>query len=433
MLVRNLAQRAERSEEGSERKEGANAVEAYHKMRECWLNFCLFPDVVPPCRMPSMFPIPTHLVRRQRVFNISPTTAGDTIFGLFCPEYWPCNNQDFSALGTSTLGPAAYEGIRTAFGFASAGSSTSYISNGDANAQQIPNANLFMTPSITGTATVVGEGGTFSSTNVAHGGVRLIGSYIEFEYVGTTEQHSGMIEVGLMLHNASNLSELGMFHLLDSSEIIQAPFYRKFRPIDGARCVWFPVDNQDFEFGNYSTDWVNNRLYYQTETNTANNITGTNAFEHTPATTLVITFSDVSQALGRLKKNVYPRWAINISGLQQGQQIRVHMCSYYETVPDENFRDIFMPKRSLEYSDPSKSKAAVTQLAQQGVFSTPAKTSGGWSNVLSAIQGAADIAMKSYGVVAPIVSGFSAGPGAGILGAIGQLSGFGNYAKMMTE
>lgn len=372
-----------------------------------------------------MFPIPTHIVRRQRVFQVSLTggDAGKTIYGMWMPE---CIDTAGSG-GTSAVQTGVFEGFKSGF-VAATQSSTQGYSNNSVEGQSVATSYAVYTPPLTATASIPVSTLTMSQTNVAHGGVRLIGAFIEFEYVGTTEQHSGMIEVGLHLHSANNLMDLAVPHLMDQTEIVQAPFYRKFRPIDGCRCVWFPVDNADFEFQNYATDPDNNRLNDDTgalilSTTGAANSGGT-------ATSFAgYTYDKYSNAFGSVGKRNYAQWAINISGLQTGQSVRVQMSSFYETIPDENYRDIFMPKKSLEYSDPSSSKSALTALAQQGAFATPAKTSGGFANVMSAINQAADIAMKTYGVISPVISGYAAGGvGGGILGLGSQVLNWGKSA-----
>lgn len=432
MLVRDFNRRMD---EGEQRRdvvvpqqvideEAAQRNMAYAKSKLSWLSFCLFPDVVEPQRMPSMFPVPTHIIRRQKVTTLSlgAVSAGNTIYGLFRPETWDAGSAFGNSMNnaTTTIG-FPYDGIRSDFiwRLSTPGidlRDNTYLTNSTIGAYGF--YGHLVTPPVTGTAAGYTTGSaSFTSTNVGNGGVRLIGSYLEIEYVGTVEQHSGMIEVGLRMHNAQHLSELAVPMFMDDSEIIQAPFYRKFKPADGCRVVWFPIDNGDFQFTNYATDWRSNQILEVSNTAAPGIIDDSTAFAAN------INLTDVSNAHGPLQKRVYPQWAVNISGLQVGQSVRISICSYYETVPDDSYRDIFMPKRTTEYIDPNRAKSAVTALAQQGAFATPAKTSSSWSTFSQAISSAVDVASKVYGVVAPIVS-----LGGGGMGTVGTVL---NFAKSM--
>jgi hypothetical protein len=391
---------------------------AYRQETEkSWLYFCMFPDLYEPKRMPSLFPVPTHVIRRQRVFNITQVAAGNTIYCLWKPEGLP---QLSAGLGISA-NYAFLGGFRPVFDFTEATSSQLYSTNTDV---QSPAVSSYYTPSVT---CEVDQGtGALSFTNVAHGGVRMIGAFCEIEYVGTLENHSGMIECGLHLASANSLYDVSCPHLMDQTEMIQSPFYRKFKPLDGCRVVWFPVDNADFEFNEYATDYQSRMLTL--DGNPGAQITSVNVGAND--------VRNYSQAYGPLKKTVRPEWAINISGLQVGQAVRVHMCAYYETVPDESYRDLFLPKRTREYTDPAKVKSAATILAQQGVVATPAKTSGSWSNIAAGIGKAIDVVATGLGMAGLTSAGaLLGGPGGMIAGASlgGLLSAYGSKNSMSLE
>jgi hypothetical protein len=183
-------------------------VDKYHQQREDWIDFCLFPDIVEPVRMPSLFPIPSHLCKRQTVFTINANATGN-IFGLFKPltvDPGDLNSgyrSSFSYIFTNPLG----------------NNSDDPLSPG---AVQQAGANTNYTPSLNGVAGLI------------HGGARLIASVIEIDYIGTLDQHSGLIECGLHMHSVNSFTDMKMVHLYDQSEIIQAPFYKKFKPMDFA-------------------------------------------------------------------------------------------------------------------------------------------------------------------------------------------------------
>ena len=86
-------------------------------------------------------------------------------------------------------------------------------------------------------------------------------------------------------------------------------------------CLVPSHDKVDFEFNEYATDYNSRTLWRDDSVQIiAGNVATTN-------------FLSYSGAYGPLKKTVRPEWAINISGLQVGQAVRVHMCAYYETIP----------------------------------------------------------------------------------------------------
>lgn len=392
-------------------------MESFRNGEKSWLHFCMFPDLYEPKRMPSMFPVPTHIIRRQRVFNITQVTSGNTIYCLWKPEGLP---QLSAGLGISA-NYAFLGGFRPVFDFTEATSSQLYPNNTDV---QSPAISSYYTPAVV--AEVDQGNGALAFTNVAHGGVRMIGAFCEIEYVGTLENHSGMIECGLHLASANSLYDVSVPHLMDQTEMIQSPFYRKFKPLDGCRVVWFPVDNADFEFNEYATDHQSRLL--TTDGNPGTQITGVNVG--------AIDVRNYSASFGPLKKTVRPEWAINISGLQVGQSVRVHMCAYYETVPDETYKDLYLPKRTREYTDPAKVKSAATILAQQGVIATPAKTSGSWSNIAAGIGKAIDAVSTGLGISGLAAAGAFAGGPVGMAGGAalgGLLSGFSTGSKMLSE
>jgi hypothetical protein len=305
----------------------------------------LFPDIVEPVRMPSLFPIPSHLCKRQTVFTINANATGN-IFGLFKPL---------------TVDPGDLNsGYRSSFSYIF---TNPLANNSDdplsAGAVQQAGANTNYTPSLNGIAGLI------------HGGARLIASVIEIDYIGTLDQHSGLIECGLHMHSVNSFTDMKMVHLYDQSEIIQAPFYKKFKPMDGVRCVWFPVDDNDFQFQDYDI--------------AAAGIGET-------ATSATVT----------LRQPVFPQWAINLTGIQNNQQIRVHICSYFETIVDEAYRDIFMVTRGKSSASLPQVKAAVNTAVQNGLASTPSKTSGLWSGYYDQMRQFVAGAKEAFGLVSDI-------------------------------
>lgn len=364
MLTRDFQQLLTRPS-GSEATSNAKAiVDKYHNERESWLDFCIFPDLLDPVRMPSLFPVPSHLCKRQTVFTVDANATGN-IYGLFKPL---------------TVDPGDLDaGYRSAFSYIFTDPVLGQNSDDPlaGGVVEQAGANTRYTPSLTGV------------TGLIHGGARLIASVIEVEYMGTLEQHSGLIEVGLHMHSVNSLTDMKIVHLFDQAEIVQAPLYKKFKPMDGARCVWFPVDDNDFQFQDYD-------------------IGGAGTGEGT-TTSLNLT----------LRQPVFPQWAINLSGIQNNQRLRFSICSYFETLPDENYRDIFMATRSKQNPPLANVKSAVSAAVQTGAVSTPAKSSGMWGGYLSGIGSILAQAKEAYGLVqdyAPMFTGILSG---NPLGAIG--------------
>lgn len=367
MLARDYNQRFESQSKG--------IVDKYHAQRESWLDFCVFPDIVDPIRMPSLFPIPSHMCKRQSVFTIDANATGN-IYGLFKPL---------------TVDPGDLNsGYRSAFSYIF----TDPVLNQNSDdplgvgVVQQAGANTRYTPSLNGV------------TGLIHGGARLIASFIELEYMGTLDQHSGIVEVGLHMHSVNSLTDMKIVHLYDQGEIIQAPMYKKFKPMDGVRCCWFPVDDNDFQFQDYD-------------------ISGSGTGEGT-TTSLNLT----------LRQPVFPQWAINLTGIQNNQRIRVHMCSYFETIPDEAYRDIFMASRSRSNPPLSSVKSAVSGMVQNGVMATPAKSSGLWGGYFSGISSILAKAKEAYGLVqdyGPMVTDILSGNvfGAAVEGGKMLAKGFG--------
>lgn len=313
----------------------------YTESTDTWVDFCLFPDIVPPVRMPSLFPVPTHIFKRQAVFNVGlgAAEAGYNIRMLYSPS-------NLSAFDTNTpVRPVAYRKVNTA--------SVNYNGFDTSN----DNTVTINTLAVAGDTTAVQSVSLPSITNdVAHGGVRLIGAFIELEYIGTVENHSGVIEVGLHPQSRDDGNDIIALHFANDSEIIQMPFYRRYKPGDGARCIWFPVDQNDFMFCPVGL----------------------------PINALIPT------------RPVALQWCININGLQPLQNLRVHVCNVYESIPDEAASDLFCPKREKQRITPDSARQAVSQLVNQGAATTPSKSAGVFQKMYDAIKSAAGA------VVAPI-------------------------------
>lgn len=362
MLARNF-------EQGVERR-GTGIVDKWHTDKASWIDFCLFPDIVEPVKMPTLFPIPSHIAKRQTVFTIQAPAAGN-IYGLWKPH----------TIDTSSASSSG-EGYRSGF-FYKTGAPSAANTDASGGADQQISSNPTYNPPLT------------AAFGLMHGGARLIGSFIEIEYIGTADQHSGLFECGLHMHTVNSMTDMAYVHFYDQSEMVQAPFYRKFKPIDGIRCVWFPVDENDFSFQDYdiSSSGIG-------ETTTSANLT--------------------------IRNPVQPQWAINLTGLQNNQSLRIHMCSFYETIVDEAYRDIFMATRDSNIQDPAKARVAVTEAVANGAAATPSKSSGGFGQMLVAakeyvnnLKGVYGMFQQALPAIASMTKGaISGGITGGPLGAV---------------
>jgi len=361
MLVRDFQQQRP---DGNLSSKGA--MQAFNDHKENWLEFCMFPDLVEPVRMPSIFPVPTHVVRRQTVQTISPTAS--SIHAIWKPH----TIKAFE--GATATEASIMEGYRSGFHYQYGDGS---LNNDDGSPLTSQGAfTSVYTPSLTETP------------GLLHGGARLIGAFIEIEYVGTLDNHAGLIECGVHMHSANSCRDLIRVHGYSQSEILQAPFYRKFKPMDGVRCVWFPADDDAFNFQNYDID---------------NNGTG----EADPDAGVTTDAIDTRLDQVRLRQPVFPEWAINLSGLSLAQGIRIHMCSYYETVPDEKVKDIFMARKTGSSVDTGRLKSAVTDAVQSQMVATPAKSSLGFSQFRDKASSFLDTLNQSYSLYQGARTAFS--------------------------
>lgn len=343
------------------REYASNVIDSTRTQDEEWAKFCLFPDILSPERMPSMFPIPTHIYKERDIFSVI-STGGD-IKCVWQPEH--------------------YRGI----------SRFVYVTNsGGTNDNIDPNS----------TTTAVRVTGTSDRSDVAHGGVRLIGAYVEIDYLGTVEDSQGIIEVGLHLNSHKNLltntvapsTDTSDVHFATDSEVQQLPYYQKFHSSHGARVIWFPIDQGKFEFAPHSlTDGTN----------------GGDATDHqTPYT----------------QDKVRMEWCINISNpVAVTGAYRVSMVSIYESIPDENQTDIFCPQKPKYPGDPDNAMRGVHKVVQHTAGASTSKSSK--ASFFSAVT-------QKLGEYAPHIVGYGL-QGAGLYFQNPNLFNAGTGVKMLVS
>lgn len=258
---------------------------------EKWAQFCLNPTQISPARMPVMFPIETHIYKETATTSINiSTSTGLGYRSLWQPEY-------ARGIGRYT-----------------------YL---NAYAGNIDNTNP---ANPTSTKIVLGDDS--SRSQVALGGVRLIGAELVIDYLGSVEDSQGLIECGLKLNSHKNLLTDGSTFILNDDdqhfatddEMARAPYYTKHRLSDGIRTIWFPIDKSKFEWRpHWHADAVN------------------------PTTVAQQQQSPFNQDPVRLE------WFINIIAPPSTASgvIRVRIHQYYESVPDEQFNNLFCPERPM--------------------------------------------------------------------------------------
>lgn len=297
----------------SARDYATKVIDSTKSQDEEWARFCLFPDILEPQRMPALFPLATHIYKERLIFNLGNST--ETIRCIWQPEQY----RGFSRFCYITTPLSSTDNI-------------------DPNTSSI-----YMHPT-----------GQVDRSSVAHGGVRLIGAYVEIDYLGTVEDSRGLIEVGLHLNShktaltstTSPVTDTTDVHFATDGEIQQLPYYQKFHASHGTRLIWFPIDQSKFEFAPHlTTDSVPD----------ANSID-----QQTPYT----------------QDKVRLEWAINITNPVPGNQnYRVSMVSVYESIPDDNEADLYCPKKPQFHGDPDNALKGVHKVIQNTAGASTSRSS----------------------------------------------------------
>lgn len=336
-------------------------IESTKSQDEEWAKFCLFPDMLSPQRMPALFPLATHIYKERTIFNLG--NSDETIRCVWQPEL--------------------YRGLSR---FAYITAPFSSTDNTDPNTA----------------STFLHATGTVERSDVAHGGVRLIGAYLEIDYLGTVDASRGLIEVGLHINSHKSLltsttspvTDVSDVHFATDAEIQQLPYYQKFHASHGTRLIWFPIDQTKFEFApHFSTD----------------GFLDANSLDHnTPYT----------------QDKVRLEWAINITNPVAGNyNYRVSMVSVYESIPDDNKADLFCPEKPKYSGDPDNAMKGVHKIVQHTAGASTSKSSK--SNFFSAVT-------QKFAEYAPHIVGYGL-QGAGLYFQNPNLFNAGTGVQMLTQ
>jgi hypothetical protein len=201
-------------------------VSATYKNHEMdWARFCMMPDKLDPVRMPSLFPMPTHIIKRRISKTITVGSSSSSYNMIWSPEFF--SSHGYVALTSSD--------------------------------SQTDNIDPALTP-VYSTGNWVSNSSVFDTTDIvddslAHGGIRLIGGSFQLDYIGRFDDKAGLIESSLHLnsHSLPNGSLTGTsiatdLHFATQDEIQQQPFYSKLTAGGGVRLIWVPIDSGKFEF-----------------------------------------------------------------------------------------------------------------------------------------------------------------------------------------
>lgn len=406
-----------------------------------WARFCIAPDKVEACKMPSMFPIPTHIVRRRLIKTVK-SGAYDRL--IWAPEYLHGQGVLMAcavgAPGNSVTSLCSPTEIWTG-----ATVVQRQPGNWEAVLSQFFPAGVNTTA---GDSTVVSRV-VFDTTpalsrDVAEGGTRLLGACLKIQYMGKMDDIQGLIHVALNVNGVNQsygtvpLSDMAF---INQDALEQSPYYRAYRPSEGVRTIWFPIDQSRFEFA--QPHYVMDRHLWKTY---RNQLAGTSGVESTVETYVAATGSDIlttpgaglhftgtsnasyangngTHKLDNADHHNRSRieWHIHFQGT--GDQVfRVQIDQYYEVIPSETVQDDYNPQTAESGDSDNAVKVAYHMSKTHAVVSNSESDQPGFLR-----QAVAKIWDYGKSFVAPLAAAYAQSKGMGNL-ATGIMygAGFGN-------
>lgn len=339
--------------------------------------------------MPSMFPIPTHVVRR-RLVKILSTARVDRL--IWSPEH--------------LYGQGALIGLATGSAPGSIGNSLSTPlerRQGSTTVQYHPGdwVNPLSQTFGIGINQATAEGTIPPlvpydltprlSTAVAEGGVRLLGACMKIQYLGRIDDVQGLVQVAMNI-NGINQSygtiPLSDAAFLSSDSIEQSPYYKSYRPSEGVRVIWFPIDESRFEFAqpHYAIDrfeWAPIRNLtagatgvdstaetYVLPVGASNDLTSGTTMTFTGTAANSYASGTVTHRLDNADHHARNRleWQVQFQGTG-GQTFKVSIDQYYEVVPNESSQDDYNPQNSPTGDTDQAAKVAYHMSKQMGIVS----------------------------------------------------------------
>lgn len=430
--------------------DGAKVMADLRSSEVNWATFCAAPDMVEAVKMPSLFPIPTHIVRRRITQTFD---AEETPSLMWSPEY--VYGQGV-LVGRKKGAASAFVNIHDVVEGAAAVSMTAaeygVLKSSDWDGLSYPGVGLVNYPfSVTPPLT----------DSLSAGGARLIGASLEIEYLGRIDDIQGIIEIAMNTNTANTkrtLAPLQDMAFFSQDAIQQAPYYKRYRLSDGVRTIWIPLDESRFDFNECY------QLYDRVETQTL--VSGSDAFavsgagdgyrafiyptKHNaglhggynnqnyipPGAHDNMKYNDPSKAHRQDNDDLHSRvrieWGINFVGLNQKTPVRIYINQYYETIPHESQMDNYFPTRG-----PRGNSDVSIKLIQQvigDITPTPSRSSFGglMSNVFSKILDTA-ISFGKSAIPGLLSGGPVGGIVSGTLGGITESGLLGGGAKMLSS
>lgn len=348
---------------------GKQVMNKYRSAEEDWAYFCCFPDKLEPRKMPSLFPTPTHIVRRRIVKTIDVFSNPKL---MYLPEYVYGQGAlvALNSLGANHWGlNNKYRVVELNLEPPSVGlPGTITKVSGDWGPSHLTINQQHSTVLYDTTAPLTDE--------VANGGCRLIGACISIEYLGKVDNIEGIVEVGMNMNSQNTklaavpFSDTGF---LTDDQMNQAPYYKRFRLSDGIRTIWFPMDESRFEFEepmaviskeefdvNYPNVWdQKNHRTFIVPTKALQGSSTPGLFEQFPGASNFL--DGGGNVIYKLENdNLHARarieWGINFIGLTDTSKVRVYIDHFYETIPHEAHIDNFFPQKSPQGNSDTSTK-----------------------------------------------------------------------------
>lgn len=383
------------------------------------------PDKVKPAKMPSMFPIPTHIVRRRLVKTIHCIGHQKLIWA---PEY--VYGQGLLVAKTLTSVPDSILKTETA----------SDLSTGALRVDRAPRSNW---SELNGYAwqPPAGSSTTAPGTHVSHiwdntpplvgevaeGGCRLLGAVLRIQYLGKVDDVQGLINIGLNI-NGQN-TKVGSVPLSDltfltEEQIEQSPYYSCHGLAEGARIIWFPMDQSRFEFnephavvdrsllktlfpnhnanGNYTFILPQDQLAGPSASPLNENFPGADRFQ-TGASSNVNTHKLENAGF---HDRARMEWHIQFQGCSNANVVKVTIEQYYEVIPFEGNQDDYNPSPSPVGDQDNAMRIAHSVSKEAAIVKSNDSASPGFFSAM-----AAKVIKYAGPFVAPLAASFAASRG----------------------
>lgn len=399
------------------------------------------PDKTKPAKMPSMFPIPTHVVKRRLIKTIS---TGQVPRLIWCPEY--VYGQGILVSKLESNGPDSILKNEATTDLASGSLKVHRVTgNWLSGIQQwTPPAGSSST-SLTNLSYIWDQTPALIG-DVAEGGARLIGASLKIQYLGKVDDIQGLIIIGLNI-NGQNVKTgsvpLSDLTFMTDDQIEQAPYHAQYGLQEGVRLIWFPMDQSRFEFnephsvvdrlalrtafpnqgtnGNYTFILPQDQLAGTAGLAQNENFPGSDKFL-TGATTNVNTHKLENAGF---HDRARMEWHISFQGVSNVNTVKLSIEQYYETIPFEGNQDDYNPTPSPVGDQDSAIRVAHSISKEAAIVSVNVSDSPGFFSSM-----AAKVMKYAKPYIAPLAASLAASRGMPNLAAgIMYGAGYGNNSS----